>query len=52
MQMLKKLYKVALVTDKAWLEALGKIENVVLPNLLIKTYDLTETEDAKTWLLN
>lgn len=50
--MLDKLDKVALVTDKTWLEVISKIENVFLTKILLKTFDLNEIEEAKKWLVN
>jgi len=50
MAMVKKIDRVALLTDEGWLIALAAAESALIPNLTIKAFGTQEEEAARAWL--
>jgi hypothetical protein len=49
---IKNFDRVAVLTDKAWLQKATEIEGKLIPGLEIKAFDLDQRGEAEDWLSN
>lgn len=45
-----RLNKVAVVTDKEWLQTMSEIENRIFPGIDERSFSMEEAEEAKRWI--
>lgn len=45
-----KLEKVAVVTDKGWLQTMANVENRLFPGIDERSFSFEEAEEAKQWV--
>jgi len=50
--LIKKFDRVAVITDKTWLQKASEFEGALIPGLEIKAFNLEEKEEAENWLKN
>ena len=49
-RLLKKYDRIAILTNKEWLQRVAELEGFLIPGLEIKAFDLDEKEKAEAWL--
>ena len=50
MGMIKKIDKIALLTNQSWVRTWAGLESSLIPNLVIKSFDPDQEEAARAWL--
>lgn len=50
MAMIRKVDKVAILTDQAWLKGVAAVESALIPGLAIRSFDPAEEGAARSWL--
>jgi len=48
---LRKIGKVAVISDQAWLRTAAEVEGKLIPGLTIESFEPSERTDAEAWLL-
>ncbi len=50
MAFIRKIDRVAILSDQAWLKHAAAVESALIPNLVIHSFALDEEETARRWL--
>ena len=50
MAMIRKVDKVAVLTDQGWVRNLATVESLLVPNLVIRSFDPDQEVTARSWL--
>ncbi|MGI3184966.1 STAS/SEC14 domain-containing protein [Nioella aestuarii] len=50
MAMIRKVDKVAVLTDQGWLRNLAMVESLLVPNLVIRSFAPDQEASARSWL--
>lgn len=50
MAMIRKVDKVAVLTDQGWVRNLATVESLLVPNLVIRSFDPDQEATARSWL--
>lgn len=48
--LMRQYSRIAVVTEKHWLQNLSEIEGMLIPGLSIKAFDVAQEAEAETWL--
>lgn len=49
-KLIRNFEKVAIITDKKWLQRVGELEGLLIPGLTIRAFNVIEKAKAEVWL--